>query len=288
MTELLAIGFGYSVAPLAGLLHAEGWRIAGTTRNVEKAERLAAQGVMPLTWDGEADLPQEVVSRADVIIVSVPPGDEGCPAVRAIKKVSARTTVIYLSSTGVYGDFDGAWIDEEAPCEPTSDRGRRRLLAEHQWRKVARDAGARLHICRLAGIYGPGRNAVESFSGDTKGARSGLSQRVIKPGQVFNRIHRDDIAAGLHALIKAEKAPQILNFADDEPAPPQDVITHAAKLLGIDPPPEIPFDEAEMSDMARSFYADNRRLKNARLKQLPGFSLTYPTYREGLQALLGD
>ena len=166
------------------------------------------------------------------------------------------------------------------------DKELARLAAEAGWRDLAEGRGARLTLCRLAGIYGPGRNAVASLRGDTRGKRSGLSQRVIKPGQVFNRIHRDDIASGLRALLRAEAPPDIVNFCDDEPCPPQDVIAYAAQLLGVAPSPEVSFEQAELSDMARSFYAENKRLRNDRLKALPDFSLRYPSYREGLQAAL--
>lgn len=287
MAELLALGFGYSVTPLAARLITEGWQVTGTTRTPEKAAVLQKQGVTPHLWDGVSSLPRNIVQQADVIVISVPPGEAGCPAANAIGQVRADTVLLYLSSSGVYGDHGGAWVDEETACQPTSQRGENRLRAEGQWRECAQQASARLHLCRLAGIYGPGRNAIESLRGGTKGAKAGVARRIIKPGQVFNRIHRDDIARGLHALIDAGRAPGLLNFSDDEPAPPQDVITYAAGLLGIEPPPEIPFEEAEMSEMARSFYADNKRLRNARLKALPGFALQYPSYREGLAALLG-
>jgi dTDP-4-dehydrorhamnose reductase len=285
MPVLFAVGLGYSVDPLARQLMAEGWEIHATTRDPSKAERLEAQGIGAHLWKGEGALP-ELAGQADAVIVSVPPEEMGCPAVTSIENIPPDTVLIYLSSSGVYGDHQGEWVDEETLCLPETARARRRLLAESQWRYLARYVGARIHICRLAGIYGPGRNALVSLKGGTKGAKSGLAQRVIKSGQVFNRIHRDDIAAGLHALIGAETAPAVINFADDEPAPPQDVITYAAGLLGIEPPPEVPFEQAEMSDMARSFYEDNKRLKNDRLKALSGFSLKYQTYREGLQALL--
>ncbi|MEM9234359.1 MAG: SDR family oxidoreductase [Pseudomonadota bacterium] len=288
MPELLTIGYGYSVAPLASRLKGEGWIIHGTTRDSAKAGRMVDEGILPHIWDGESSLPEEAVKRADVIIVSVAPDAAGCPAARALKQLQSKTVLIYLSSSGVYGDHDGAWIDEDTVCTPTSRRGRQRLLAEQQWQDMAMRDNARSHLCRLSGIYGPGRNAVESLQGETRGAKAGLSQRIIKPGQVFNRIHRDDIAGGLYALIMASGAPSILNFADDEPSPPQDVITYAAGLLGIEPPPEVPFEEAELSPMGRSFYADNKRLRNDRLKALPGFTLTYPDYRSGLEAIIAS
>ncbi|RFB05294.1 SDR family oxidoreductase [Parvularcula marina] len=285
MPVLFAVGFGYSVEPLAQQLKAEGWEIHATTRDPSKAEKLEANGIRGHLWNGKGALP-ELAGQADAIVISVPPGEMGCPAVTSIENISPDTVLIYLSSSGVYGDHQGEWVDEETPCLPLTARARRRLLAESQWRYVGRYFGVRHHICRLAGIYGPGRNALLSLKGGTRGSKAGLAQRIIKPGQVFNRIHRDDIAAGLYALIEAETAPTVINFADDEPAPPQDVITYAAELLGIEPPPKVPFEQAEMSDMARSFYEDNKRLKNDGLKALSGFSLKYPSYREGLQDLL--
>ncbi|MEM6649762.1 MAG: SDR family oxidoreductase [Pseudomonadota bacterium] len=281
MPNLLALGWGYSVAPLGHQLLTEGWGVTGTTRSPEKAAELVKSGVTPLIWTAPDPLPAEEVSKADVIVISLAPDEEGCPAFAALPQQALKPDVkiIYLSSSGVYGDHDGAWVDEETPCDPQTDRGRKRLKAEAQWQSLG---GI---ICRLAGIYGPGRNAIESLQGRTRGAKAGLSQRVIKPGQVFNRIHRDDIVKGLNALLHADNPPQIVNFSDDEPSPPQDVIAYAAKLLKVDPPPEIPFEEAELSPMGRSFYQDNKRLRNDRLKTLMG-PLTYSTYREGLKALL--
>lgn len=285
MPEFLAIGFGYSVEPLATRLLGEGWTVRGTTRSAEKAENLRAKGIEPILWSGGEALGEEITETADVMVISVGPDEDGCPAARAVAAIGPKTVVLYLSSSGVYGDHDGDWIDEDTPCQPTSARGERRLKAEAQWRALAAQSGARGHLCRLSGIYGPGRNAIETLRGETRGAKAGLRQRVIKPGQVFNRIHRDDIAAGLFALISATDAPRIINFADNEPSPPQDVISYAAELSGIVPPPDVPFEVAELSPMAREFYRDNKRLRNDRLKALPGFELAYPTYREGLREL---
>lgn len=283
MAELFLAGAGYVARPLADALQSEGWTVSGTVRDWEKVAGLKAAGIRPVEWRGQTPLPADVVENAGVILVSVPPDADGCPVARAIAELPPNAIVLYLSSSGVYGDHGGAWIDETTPCAPTSLRGRRRLIAEGQWRDLADRYGARLHICRLTGIYGPGRNALESLRGGTRGAKAGLAQRIIKPGQVFNRIHRDDIVAGLRVLLDAEDAPEILNFADGQPSPPQDVLTHAARLLGIEPPPEVAFDKAEMSDMARSFYRDNKRLKNERLLALPGFSFRFPDYRAGLE-----
>ena len=289
MPEALFIGLGYSVRPLAERLVREGWKVTGTTRDRTRAMTIAASGIAPLVWESPAPLPGETVTQADAIIVSTGPEGEACPAARAISgtPIFSTTRILYLSSSGVYGDTGGAWIDETAPCHPSTERGIERLAAEQDWERIAERSQARLTLCRLAGIYGPGRSAIDSLSGDTPGARAGLSRRLIKPGQVFNRIHRDDIASGLHALLHTDEPPSVVNFADDEPSPPADPITFAAELLGIEPPPEVAFEdvEAELSPMAKSFYAENKRLRNERLKALPGFELQYPSYREGLTAI---
>jgi len=285
----LFIGLGYSVRPLAERLRAEGWQVTGTTRSEEKAETLRQARITARVWEAGSPLRAEDALDHDAVIVSVAPNDGTCPVARALNGQLTQeisTQILYLSSSGVYGDYDGAWIDETVACRPETQRGIARLAAERAWQELTEATGARLTLCRLAGIYGPGRNAVESLAGDTPGARAGLSRRLIKPGQVFNRIHRDDIVAGLYALLHTEDAPDIVNFADDEPGPPADVITYAAGLLGIDPPPEVRFEDIkdELSPMAQSFYAENKRLKNERLKALVG-TLLYPTYREGLGAI---
>ena len=282
------LGIGYSAMPFAEQLVADGWTVWATTRREDKASSLRSFGIEPHLWTAPDPLPPSLIQKTDLFVISLAPTDDGCPALMAIseEEVPRGSQCLYLSSSGVYGDYDGAWIDEDALCVPTTGRGRRRLAAERAWQGVAERAGMHLTLCRLAGIYGPGRNALASLRGGTRGARSGLSQRVIKSGQILNRIHRDDIVAGLLALAGQERAPLIVNFADDFPSPPQDVITYAASLLGISPPPAVPFDEADLSPMARSFYADNKRLRNNRLKSLLGGALRYPTYREGLSSLV--
>ncbi|MEO1657959.1 MAG: SDR family oxidoreductase [Pseudomonadota bacterium] len=289
MPSAFFIGLGYSARPLAERLIKEGWDVTGTTRSEEKAAALKARGIHPLLWEAGQPLSARNVFGHDAVIISVAPKEGACPAATALKegktdKATAR--VLYLSSSGVYGDYDGAWIDETAECRPSTDRGIARLAAENQWRDLASRVGANLTLCRLAGIYGPGRSAIDSLSGDTPGARAGLTRRLIKPGQVFNRIHRDDIATGLHALLTTDDPIDIVNFSDDEPGPPADVITYAAELLCIAPPPEVRFEDIkdELSPMAQSFYAENKRLKNERLKALVG-QLQHPNYRHGLEAI---
>ena len=282
MADLLAIGAGYSVRELLKARVAAGCTVAATTQDAAKAAALEQEGIESVVWTAGEPLR---CSASGVVLVSVPPTDGGCPVLAALPPDAlADTRVLYLSSSGVYGDHGGAWIDETAPCRPKTERGRRRLAAEHAWAERATAEGATLSVCRLAGIYGPGRNAVESLRGGTRGASAGLSQRVIKPGQVFNRIHRDDIVAGLAVLLDQADPPPIVNFADDAPSPPQDVIAYAAALLGRPAPPEVPFAEADLSPMARSFYAENKRLRNDRLKAIRG-PLRFPSYREGLAAI---
>lgn len=288
MPDALFIGLGYSVFPLAEELIAEGWSVTGTTRDPAKAMRLAASSIKPLVWKAPEPFPSEPLEEADLVVISVGPDGHGCPAAAALPANPFRSSarLLYLSSSGVYGDHGGAWVDEDTSCDPQTERGQQRLMAEQAWEAIAEENRAALTLCRLAGIYGPGRNALESLRGDTPGARAGLSRRLIKEGQVFNRIHRDDIVRGLAALVATDSPPSIVNFSDDEPSPSADPILFASELLGIDPPPEQRFEdvEAELSPMARSFYAENKRLRNDRLRGLVG-DLLYPTYREGLRAI---
>ncbi|MCQ8183878.1 SDR family oxidoreductase [Parvularcula maris] len=291
MTDVLVLGLGYTAAPFAAKLASAGCNVAGTTRSPSKAMQIAGTGVSPLVWGAGGNLPRDRIEEADLLVVSTPPGDDGCPALHALQGFGPRPfirapQILYLSSSGVYGDHGGGWVDEEMECRPGTERGKARLAAERTWADFAEENGATLTLCRLAGIYGPGRSAVDSLSGDTTGARAGLTRRLEKPGHVFNRIHRDDIVRGLYALAEAENPPAIVNFADDEPSPPADPITFAAELLGIEPPPLQRFEdiEEELSPMARSFYAESKRLGNGRLRELVG-TLTYPTYREGLRAI---
>lgn len=275
---LLSIGHGYSAQALSRLLMAQGWRVIGTTRSAEKAEALRAEGVEAHLWPG-CDL-GALVSEATHIMSSVSASPDGDPVVAEIGETLANAHHLhwaaYLSTTGVYGDFDGRWVDETTPLAPTTKRGQMRLLAESQWRAVP---SLPLHIFRLAGIYGPGR-------GPFSKVRRGTARRIIKVGQVFSRIHVDDIAQVLAASIAQPAPGTAYNVCDDDPAPPQDVLSYAADLLGAPTLPEIAFEEAELSPMARSFYAENKRVRNDRIKRDLGVTLLYPTYREGLRALL--
>lgn len=273
--RLFVFGLGYSANRF---IAQHGDRFTGITGTVRTGGTSAAEGLETLAFNQDAADPTiaDRLASADLLLVSVPPGADGDPVLQAFGAQIAASgirRIVYLSSVGVYGDHQRAWIDETAPV---SGEGRRkaRIDAEAGWRAVA---GDRTTILRIAGIYGPGRNALENL-------KAGKAHRIVKPGQVFNRIHLDDIAT---AIAAAFDHPQtgIWNLCDDEPAPPQDVVTFAATLMGITPPPEQNFDDAEMSPMARSFYASNNRISNARLKGELGVKLAFPTYREGLTAL---
>ncbi len=283
MTQtLLSFGHGYSAQALGQLLTPDRWRIVGTTRTADKASRLKAQGVEPVVWPG-SDL-SGALDAATHILVSAAPTETGDPVLAALgDRIAARapnlTWVGYLSTTGVYGDHRGGWVDETTPLTPSTRRGRLRVAAETAWRQLADRAGLPLHIFRLAGIYGPGR-------GPFAKVRDGTARRIIKPGQVFSRIHVDDIAQVLAASIARPDPGAIYNVCDDDPAPPQDVIAYAAELLNLPLPPEIAFDEADLSPMARSFYAESKRVRNDRIKEDLGVRLLNPDYRTGLAALL--
>lgn len=278
---LLSFGHGYSARALAKRLVPQGWTVYGTTRNPDKARALKAEGVTPILWPhGEL---RAALSKVSHVLCSAGPEAEGDPVLALLRDPIVRAAsrlqwVGYLSTTGVYGDFDGEWVDEETPLAPSTRRGQMRLAAEREWQSIP---GLPLHIFRLAGIYGPGRGPFEKF-------RNRTARRIIKPGQVFSRIHVDDIAQILEASINRPAPGAIYNLCDDDPAPPQDVIGYAAELLGLPLPEEVPFDEADLSPMARSFYAENKRVRNDRIKSELGISLIHSDYREGLKALLAE
>lgn len=279
---LLCFGHGYSAGALTRLLLERGWTVTGTTRTPEKAERLRAEGVEPVIWPGSDIAP--FLDRATHLLISAGPDDSGDPVLAgagdAIEERAERFRWAgYLSTTGVYGDHGGGWVDEDTPLAPTTRRGRMRVAAEAGWRALAERSGLPLHIFRLAGIYGPRRGPFEKV-------RNGTARRIVKPGQVFGRIHVDDIAQVLLASIERPDPGRVYNLCDDDPAPPQDVIAHAAGLLGLPLPPEVPFDQAELTPMARSFYAESKRVRNDRIKDELGVRLRYPDYRSGLAALL--
>lgn len=274
MNTLLSLGHGYSADVLAQRLLALGWQVFGTTRRAERAEAMQSAGIEPILWPG--DLTQ-VLERATHILASAAPDEAGDPFLVAAPEIAqARAKWVgYLSTTGVYGDHQGGWVDEATALTPSSARGAHRVLAENQW--VA--TGLPLHIFRLAGIYGPGRGPFEKV-------RDGTARRIIKADQVFSRIHVEDIALVLEASMARPNPGAAYNVCDDDPAPPQDVLSHAAHLLGLPEPPAVDYGDADMTPMARSFYSESKRVRNNRIKEDLGVTLRYPTYREGLAALL--
>jgi len=280
--HLISFGHGYSAQALAKLLPREGWHITATTRTAEKAERLAAPGIGPVIWPG-MDL-GPALSNATHLLISAAPGPDGDPVLAALEEQIAQNGthfewVGYLSTTGVYGDHGGAWVDEETPLSPSTKRGEARVKAEAAWQKLADRAGLPLHIFRLAGIYGPGR-------GPFSKVRAGTARRIIKKNQLFSRIHVADIAQVLEASIRQPRPGAIYNLCDNDPAPPEDVIAYAAELLDLPIPPAVPFEQADMTPMARSFYAESKKVRNTLIKSELGVELLYPDYRTGLQALL--
>lgn len=284
MSRLLCFGMGYTAQALARPLAAAGWHVAGTARSAEAVAQLRGHGFAAFAFDGETASPEleAEVAAATHIVTSAPPDARGDPVVRVLGEQLANAPRLvwagYLSTVGVYGNTHGGWVDEASEVSGDFDRTRWRIDAELDWlRRLARP-GRQAQVFRLAGIYGPGRSAFDSL-------RSGRAQRIIKPGQVFNRVHVDDIARVLAAAMSGRGVHDIYNVADDEPAPPQDVISYAADLMGIAPPPEVAFDEAQLSPMARSFYESNRRVSNARLNGDLGVSLKYPNFREGLRGI---
>ena len=274
MNTLLSIGHGYSAQALARRLLPQGWQIIGTTRTEAGAKALRATGIEALVWP-EAEL-SGALAKATHLLTSVAPGDSD-PVLQAIGPQiagSALKWVGYLSTTAVYGHHNGDWVDETTPLAPTTARGAARVQAEADWTAL----GLPLHIFRLAGIYGPGRGPFEKV-------RDGTARRIHKAGQVFSRIHVDDIARVLHAAL-LRPHPGVYNVCDDDPASPEDILGLAADMLGLPPPPIVPYEQAEMTPMARSFYAENKRVRNDRIKTVLGVTLDYPTYREGLAAIL--
>ncbi len=276
MNTLLSLGHGYSAQALARRLLPQGWHIIGTTRSAAGAAGLRATGIEALVWPGEDISP--ALARATHVLTSVAPVD-GDPVLRALGPQIAAARpgwVGYLSTTAVYGHHSGDWVDETTPLAPTTARGTARVKAEADWAAL----GLPLHIFRLAGIYGPGRGPFEKV-------RDGTARRIHKAGQVFSRIHVDDIANVLHAAL-LRPHPGIYNVCDDDPASPEDILGLAAEMLGLPPPPIVPYEQAEMTPMARSFYAENKRVRNDRIKTVLGVKLDFPTYREGLAAILAS
>ena len=285
MSRLFAFGLGYSAEALARRLAARGWEIAGTARDEDNIERMARDGYAMTRFAGERDNPAvpKLLAGTTHLLLSIPPRGDGDPVLAhyadALAKLPWLAWIGYLSTVGVYGDHGGDWIDESTPPSPGNERTRARVDAERAWLAFGETTGRPAQVFRLAGIYGPGRSAFDKLV-------AGTARRILKPGQVFNRIHVEDIASVLEASIALPRSGAIYNVADDEAAPPDEVVAYAAELAGLPPPPEVPFEEAELSPMARSFYGNSRRVSNARIKSELGVTLRYPTYREGLAALL--
>ncbi|QEN89632.1 SDR family oxidoreductase [Labrys sp. KNU-23] len=282
--NLLIFGLGYTASHFAARYGARFARISGTFRSTAPHEKLPElPGVTRLAYDGLAGSPavEAALAEATHILTSIAPDNDGDPVLRhfgaALWQAPKLQWIGYLSTVGVYGDAAGAWIDEAAPLRPTMERNAMRVDVEEQWLELGRGKHVPVQLFRLAGIYGPGRNAVVNL-------KRGTARRVVKPGQVFNRIHVEDIAGAVAAGMEKPEAGPAFNVTDNEPAPPQDVVTYAADLLGVTPPAEIAYDEAQMTPMARSFYGENKRVSNRRIREDLGYALRYPTYREGIRA----
>ncbi len=280
--RLFVFGCGYSARVYVDRLSPEA--ISGvTTRSPEKARELATAGLRAFLFAAEAPLAdgmEAALGETTHLLLSIAPGSEGDPVLRrlasTIRTLPRLRWIGYLSTVGVYGDHGGAWVDEATPTAPASKRSRERLEAERAWQELADARGVPLAILRLSGIYGPGRSPFDKLA-------NGTARRLVKPGQVFNRIHVDDIAGAL-AHLSRDATGGIFNVTDDEPAPPQDVVAHAARLAGFPLPPEIDFATADLTPMARSFYGENKRVSNAKLKR-SGYAMIFPSFREGLAAL---
>lgn len=283
-SRLFIFGLGYSGLEIARAAQTAGWRVAGTCRTAEKAARLRAGGVETLVFDGTAALPADTLAGVSHILCTAAPDGAGDPALKACRaELGGARWLGYLSTTGVYGDAAGGWVDETTPPHPTRPRSTQRLMAERAWQAFGLQTGAQVDIFRLPGIYGPGRSAIDQ-------ARAGTARRIDKPGQLFSRIHVADVAATVLAAMGRAGPGAIYNVADDLPAASGEVVAFACELLGQPVPPAIPWEQAAptMSDMARSFYAENRRVRNERIKRELGVVLRYPTYREGLRAIVSS
>ena len=277
--NLFCFGLGYCADYLSAKLIKQGWQVSATCRTSEKAAVLEALGIRPVLLSGKKVTVTDL-GKADHILISAPPEQDGSDPVLNFAEAALAALqdqikwVGYLSTTGVYGDHQGAWIDEETPPGLLSERGQRRVVADAQWAAT----GLPMHYFRLAGIYGPGRNSLRAL-------QNGTARRVVKQGQVFSRIHLVDITRILEASMANPNAGRAYSVCDDTPAPPQDVVTYAAELMGVSPPALQDFATAELSPMARSFYGENKRIRNNRIKEELGVSLEYPDYRAGLSAL---
>jgi len=283
--HLFCFGLGYSALTLGRLVAASGWAVTGTCRSAERRALLCKSGFPALLFDRDRPVDAAALSGVTHLLVSVPPDAAGDPVLALhgddIAAMPGLCWLGYLSTTGVYGDRGGGWVDETASLLPTGERGRRRAAAEQGWLDLWRDRGVPAHIFRLAAIYGPGRSAFGAL-------RAGTARRIDKPGQVFSRIHVADLASVLLASIARPRPGAVYNVCDDDPAAPAAVVAHAAELLGVEPPPLVPIESAGLSPMVRSFYDDNKRVANRLIKTELGVTLRYPDFRTGLAAILAE
>lgn len=282
MNTLLVFGYGYTARVIGQQLKNEGWRVIGTTRSEDKAAVMSADGIEPVLWPN-ADI-SDALADATHILLSAAPSEDGDPVLRLLgdeirNNASQYKWVGYLSTTAVYGDRDGGWVDENSDLSPTTRRGQLRADAEQAWLDLGAETGLPVHIFRLAGIYGPGR-------GPFAKVRAGTARRIIKKGQVFSRTHVEDIAQVLRASINQPNGGAVYNVCDNDPAPPQEVIAEAARMLNLPLPDAEDFETAEMTPMARSFYAESKKVSNRRILEELGITLKYPDYHSGLKALL--
>lgn len=283
--SFFCFGLGYSATVLARRLLAEGWRVAGTTRGDDHCAALTAQGIRAVPFERGKPVDPAALDGVTHLLSSVPPDKAGDPVLAEhFADIAARKELAwigYLSTTGVYGDYRGVWVDENEPLRPSHERAWRRVQAEQHWFDLKRLHGLPVHVFRLAGIYGPGRSILNDV-------RDGSIQRIVKKRQFFGRIHVEDLATVLRASMDRPHPGTIYNVADDVPAPPQDVAAFACELLGVEPPPAVPFEQASktMSPMALSFWTDSKKVRNDRMKAELGVTLAYPDYKSGLKAVL--
>jgi hypothetical protein len=279
--RLFCFGYGYTAEALARKLSPRLTAVAGTRTNPKEAADAGAR-LAAYKGDGPAAGVRSLLAGTTHMLVSIPPDLQGDPVLRDfaddIAAIPDLAWIGYLSTVGVYGDAKGAWVDEESPVRPLTERSLRRTEAERAWLDFGTGTGRRVEVFRLAGIYGPGRSVIDTL-------RAGTARRIVKPGQVFNRIHVDDIARVLAAAIERDTGHRVFNVSDDEPAPPEDVVAYAAELLGLPVPPTVGIEEAGLSGMAASFWSECKRVRNDRIRRGLEVELLYPTYREGLRAL---
>lgn len=284
--RIFLFGAGYSARAFSRLMTGEAERIDGTTRNEQNFPTLEKAGIAPIIFDGETASPELIdrLAKSTHVVISISPRESGDPSLAIVEEALRRPDntirwIGYLSTVGVYGNHDGNWIDETTPCEPSSRRSLERVEAENAWNALSERHGTPVALLRLSGIYGPGRNAFINLE-------RGTARRIIKEGQVFNRIHVEDIAGTLRFLAGTNTG-GAFNITDNEPAPPQDVVVYAAELMGVAPPPEVPFEDADMTPMAHSFYGENKRVSNQRIKDL-GYDFIHPDYKAAFSAMWRD